>query len=150
MSHIYVDGDACSVKNEIYRVALRHNLPVSIVANAYMRTPQEGRVELVLVKDDPDAADDWIVERVLPGDIVVTTDVPLAARCIARAARVLGPKGRVYTEASMGEALASRDLSAHLREHGMVTSGPAPMTQQDRSRFLQRLEEAVQASLRGA
>jgi uncharacterized protein YaiI (UPF0178 family) len=149
VTHIYVDADACSVKNEVYRVAQRHGLSVTLVANSYMRTPQESWVELVLVKDNPDAADDLIVERVTPGDIVVTTDIPLVARCIAKGARVLGPKGRVFTEASIGDALANRDLSAHLREHGMTTNGPAPFTQQDRSRFLQRLEEAVQASLRG-
>ena len=148
MIHIYVDADACSVKEEVYRVARRYKLPVTLVANSPMRVPDDA--ELEVVGGDPDEADDWIVEQVHANDIVITADIPLAARCLEKGAHALGQKGRVFTEASMGEALASRELSAHLREHGMVTGGPAPFGPKDRSRFLQALDNVVNAALRGA
>lgn len=143
---IYVDADGCPVKNEIYRVAARYTLQVILVANARMRVPQEEeRVKLVVVSDEIDAADNWIAEHVQPDDVVITTDVPLASRCVKAGARVLSPRGRVFDEASVGSALAARDLSAYLREIGLQTGGPAPFSKRDRSQFLQRLDQVIQA-----
>jgi uncharacterized protein YaiI (UPF0178 family) len=142
---IYVDADGCPVKQEIYRVATRYRLKVILVANARMRVPDSDSVKLVLVDDDLDAADNWIVEHVAENDIVVTGDIPLAHRCLKQGARVLGPRGRVFTEDSIGSALATRDLLAYLRELGESTGGPAPFERRDRSQFLQRLDEIVQA-----
>ena len=146
MLDIYVDADGCPVKDEIYRVAARYDLKVILVANARMRVPQEeDRVQLVVVSDEIEAADDWIVEHVQPDDIVVTTDVPLASRCVKAGACVLSPRGRLFDEASVGSALAARDLSAYLREIGLQTGGPAPFDKRDRSQFLQRLDQVIQA-----
>ena len=151
MLDIYVDADGCPVKNEIYRVAARYDLQVRLVANARMRVPREQeRVELVLVNDEIDAADDWIAAHVQPDDVVVTADVPLAARCVKAGARVLSPRGRIFDEASVGSALAARDLSAYLREIGLQTGGPAPFAKRDRSQFLQRLDQVIQAVRRTA
>ena len=140
---IFVDGDACPVKDEVYRVARRHGLPVVVVANAPMRVPADERVSLVVVGRDFDGADDWIVERVSAEDVVVSADVPLAARCVAKGAQVLGTTGLPFTEDNVGDALATRNLLAELREHGAVTAGPAPYQKRDRSRFLQALEEMI-------
>ncbi len=148
VTHIYVDADGCPVKNEVYRVAKRYDVPVTLVANSRMATPDDARVQFVLADDGFDAADDWIVERVGANEIVITTDIPLAARCLSRGARVLGPTGRVFTEDSIGSALASREVSAQLREHGLMSGGPAPFSDKDRSRFLQRLDDLVQACRR--
>ena len=145
MTHIYVDADGCPVKDEIYRVAKRYDVPVTLVANSWMRTSDEAGVELVLVGDGFNEADDWIVEQVNTNEIVITADIPLAALCLAKGARVLGPKGRIFTEESIGDALANREVSSQLREHGMMTGGPAPMGKKDRSRFLQRLDDAIHA-----
>ncbi len=145
MTHIYVDADGCPVKDEIYRVAKRYDVPVTLVANSWMRTPDDAGIEFVQVGDGFDEADDWIVEQVNAKEIVITADIPLAARCIEKGARVLGPKGRVFTEASIGDALASREVSSHMREHGMMTGGPAPFGPKDRSRFLQRLDDTIHA-----
>jgi len=142
---IYVDADGCPVKNEVYRVAERYSLGVTLVANAWMRVPNRDRVELVLVDAGLDAADDWIAEHVTENDIVVSADIPLADRCIKKGARVLSPRGRVFTEDSIGGALATRDLLSHLRESGTISGGPAPFAKQDRSQFLQRLDEIVQS-----
>ena len=144
MLTIYVDADACPVKDEVYRVARRYALPVKVVANAPLRVPGGGRVELV-VRQGFGAADDWIAEQAGPGDIVITADIPLAARCLAREAHVLGPKGRPFTDNEIGSALALRDLMDGLRQGGAVTGGPAPMTPKDRSRFLSKLDEVVNA-----
>ena len=148
MVQIFVDADACPVKQEISRVALRHGLKVTLVANAWMRIPQERHLTLVVVDGQFDSADDWIVEHVARNDVVVTADIPLAARCLKKGARVLAPNGRVFTEDSIGDALASRAISAHLRELGTITGGPAPFEKRDRSRFLQRLDEVIRASAR--
>ncbi len=148
MIHIYVDADGCPVKDEIYRVAERYSVPVSVVANSFIRTPDGQGVEFVLVDDGFDAADDWIVEQVGANEIVITADIPLAARCIEKGARVLGPKGRVFTEESIGGALADREVSSQLRENGLMMGGPAPFGKKDRSRFLQRLDDAINACLR--
>jgi uncharacterized protein len=142
---VYVDADGCPVKEEVYRVALRYGLRVLVVANSRIRMPAVERIELVLVGEALDAADDWIAEHAGVGDIVVTGDIPLAARCLERSARVLDPRGRVYSEDSIGDALASRELMAYLRDLGEVGGGPAPFAPKDRSRFLQRLDELVHA-----
>ena len=146
---LYVDADGCPVKQEVYRVATRHALKVVLVANSWMRVPDRDDVELVVVDDQFDAADDWIVARAAEQDIVVTADIPMAARCLKKGARVLSPRGRVFTEDSIGEALANRDLLSHLRELGTITGGPAPFEKKDRSRFLQRLDEIIRAVQRG-
>jgi len=133
------------VKEEVYRVALRCGLKVSVVANSWMRVPQADWVEMVVVEGQFDAADDWIAERASRNDVVVTADIPLASRCLKAGARVISPRGRIFTEDSIGEALASRELQAHLREMGQITKGPSPLARQDRSRFLQALDQVIQA-----
>ncbi|MGM0575695.1 MAG: YaiI/YqxD family protein [Myxococcota bacterium] len=140
---IYVDADACPVKDEVYRVARRYRWRVFVVANQPITTPSIPRVFTIMVDQGPDVADDYIAERAGPGDIVVTADIPLAARALDKDARVLGFKGREFTPASIGDALGSRALSEHLREIGVQTGGPAPMGKGDRSRFLQKLDELV-------
>ena len=144
MLTIYVDADACPVKDEVYRVARRYAIRVAVVANAPLRVPTGGQVELVVCPGFG-AADDWIAEQAGPGDVVVTADIPLAARCLAKDARVLDPKGRPFTDNDIGSALALRGLLDELRQGGAVTGGPAPMTPKDRSRFLSKLDEAVNA-----
>ena len=141
---IYVDTDACPVKDEVYRVARRYQMPVKVVANAPLRVPSDALVELV-VRTGFGAADDWIAEQAGPGDIVVTADIPLAARCLEKGAIVLDAKGRAFSEDDIGEALATRELMDQLRQGGAVTGGPGPMTPRDRSRFLSKLDEAVNA-----
>jgi uncharacterized protein YaiI (UPF0178 family) len=145
---IFVDGDGCPVKDEAYVVATRYGVPVALVANSRISVPEGFGVEMVLVDQGPDAADDWIVENVRPGDVVVTADIPLAARCLEAGARVLGTNGRIFSEDSIGNLLATRDLKAHLREAGVMSSGPPPMSAKDRSRFLSKLDELVQIGLR--
>jgi uncharacterized protein len=147
-SAIYVDADACPVKEEVYRVARRLGLRVYVVSNSYLQLPRGAHLELVVVKGDLDAADDWIAEHVGEGDLVVTADVPLAARCVKRGALVLSPRGHRFTEDSIGDALATRDLKEQLREAGTMTAGPPPFTKQDRSRFLSRLDELFHAARR--
>jgi uncharacterized protein YaiI (UPF0178 family) len=142
--HIYVDADACPVKQEVYRVARRYELKVTLVANSWMRIPADPGFKLEVVEDDFDAADDWIVDHVEAGDIVVTADIPLASRCMQEGARALGPTGRPFTEDNIGEAVATRDLLAVLRGGGEITGGPAPLEKRDRSRFLQALDEVIQ------
>ena len=146
--HVYVDADACPVKPEVYRVAERHELLVTLVAGAWMRVPEHTRIRLEVVAQGFDAADDWIVEHVVRGDIVVTADIPLASRCLGLGARAIGNTGRRLTEDNIGNVMARRTLLADLRGAGEQTRGPAPFDPRDRSRFLQSLESAVQASLR--
>lgn len=150
MLDLYVDGDACPVKAEVFRLAARHDLKVLVVSSGPVRVPEKGRVEKVRVRPGLDAADDWIAEHVSEDDIVVTSDIPLAGRCLAKGARVLAPNGHVYTEASIGDALASRELMRHLRDLGEVTGGPAPFAPSDRSRFLSRLGETIDSIRRRA
>jgi uncharacterized protein YaiI (UPF0178 family) len=145
MLHIYVDADACPVKNEVYRVAKRYQLNVTLVANAWMRTPDDPGITLEVVEDGFDAADDWIVDHVETDDIVVTADIPLASRCMQKGARAIGSTGRPFTEDNIGEAVATRDLLAVLRGGGEITGGPPPLTKRDRSRFLQTLDEVIQS-----
>ena len=142
---IYVDADACPVKEEVYRVARRHGVKVFIVSNASMRTPTDELVEMVVVRGGFDSADDWIVERIGRGDLAITTDIPLADRCLQKGAKVLGPKGHFFNEDDIGEALATRALHDMLRQGGEFNGGPAPFAKTDRSRFLAKLDEALHA-----
>jgi uncharacterized protein YaiI (UPF0178 family) len=132
------------VKAEIYRVAERYRLKVYVVSNSYLNVPRDPRHELVVVSDSFDAADNWIAERAGPGDIVVTADIPLADRALKAGAAVIGNTGVPFTAASIGMAMANRELLSNLRAMGEVTGGPRPMTQRDRSRFLSALDEAIQ------
>jgi hypothetical protein len=141
--HIFVDADACPVKQEIYRVADRYKLSVTLVAGSRMRIPEDIRIALKVVDQGMDAADDWIVEHLEADDIVITGDVPLAARCVRKGAYVLGITGKAFTEDNIGSALATRDLLSGLRELGEVTGGPPPFDKRDRSRFLEGLDKAV-------
>ena len=145
MLHIFVDADACPVKEEVYRVAARYNLRVTLVAASWMRTPPDPRIDLQVVGEGIDVADDWIAERVEDGDIVITADIPLAARCLQRGATVIGSTGRPFTHDNIGSSLATRDLLAELRELGEIHGGPPPFERRDRSRFLQQLDESVSA-----
>jgi hypothetical protein len=145
MITIYVDADASPVKNEAVRVAKRYGLKIYFVSNSTMKAPQDASVEMIVVNDDLDAADDWIVEHVTEKDVVVTADIPLASRCLKKGARVLDPKGRVFTEDSIGEVLANRDIMTFLRDLGNMTGGSPPYSKQDRSRFLQRLDDLIHA-----
>lgn len=151
--HIYVDADACPVKAETVKVAERHGLPVVFVANAWLAVPRAPRIRMQVVSGSFDAADDWIVEQVRRDDVVVTADIPLAARCLESGARVLGPSGKPFTEDNIGNALASRELASELRAYG-VGGGPPPFGPKDRSRFLEALElvlrQAKQARGSGA
>lgn len=146
---IFVDADACPVKEEALRVADRHGLVIHFVSNSWMRLPESPLVHRQIVEGGPDAADDWIAEAIAAGDIAVTQDIPLAARCLKKGARAIGNTGKPFTEQSIGMALAMRDLSAHLRETGESRGFNASFTRQDRSRFLQALEQAVQDIKRG-
>ena len=140
---IYVDADACPVKAEIYRVAERHRLPVFVVANQPIAVPREDWITRIHVGGGPDVADDWIAERAGKGDVVVTADVPLADRCVKAGASVISPTGRAFTEASIGMALATRNLLDDLRSAGEVTGGPKPFAPRDRSAFLSALDLAI-------
>lgn len=142
-TRIYVDADACPVKEEVYRVARRLSVPVAVVANARMRVPDEELIELTVVGDAIDAADDWIAERAKEGDVVVTADILLAARCLERGARVVSPTGRAFDAESIGDVVATRALMAELRERGEARGGPPPFDPKDRSRFLQTLDQAL-------
>ncbi len=148
MTALYVDADACPVKDEVMRVAERHALPVLMVSNQWMRIGNHPLVQSVVVAEGMDAADDWIAERAGNTDVVITADIPLAARVIANGAQVLRPNGKPITEAAVGDVKATRDLMQHLRDSGQITGGPAGFTKQDRSRFLSALETMVQAAKR--
>ena len=147
---IYIDADACPVKDEALKVAERHGLSITFVSNSWMRLPDSPLVQRAVVPDGPDAADDWIAERLAPGDICVTQDILLAGRCLKAGARAIGNTGKPFTDASIGMAMAMRELSQHLRETGESRGFNAAFTKQDRSRFLEALEHAVQASKRAA
>ena len=146
MPEVYVDADACPVKDEVMRVAGRHGIKVYYVSNAWMRLPDGPLVNRVVVSDGFDAADDWIAETIAPGDIAITADIPLAARCLERGAQVVGPGGRPFTGDGIGAALAMRDLKSHLRDTGEIRDHGPSFTKQDRSRFLQALEQAIQSA----
>ncbi len=150
MTDIYVDGDACPVREEVYRVAERLGLDVFVVSNGSrpIRPSLNPKIKMVMVPEGADKADDWIAERITGSDVCVTADIPLASRCLAKQARAVSPVGRPWTPNNIGNALAGRAVSQHLRELGMNTGGPPPMSKQDRSRFLSALDTAVQAALR--
>jgi uncharacterized protein len=145
LSDILIDADGCPVKNEVYRVARRYALNVTLVANSEMQIPDGDWLKLVTVSGRFDAADDGIVEHAARNDIVVTGDIPLASRCLKKGARVLDFKGHVFTEDSIGNALATREILADIRASGIITGGPSPFAQRDRSRFLQSLDGIIQA-----
>ncbi|MEI6564599.1 MAG: YaiI/YqxD family protein [bacterium] len=145
MLHIFVDADACPVKQEVYRVARRYQLDVTLVANSWMRVPKEQWLALEVVGDGFDEADNWIVEHVQPHDIVITADIPLASRCLKVGARVMGPTGKPFRENNIGQAIATRALLSELRAAGEITGGPPPLKMCDRSRFLQELDEVIQS-----
>jgi uncharacterized protein len=145
---VFIDADACPVKDEVYRVAARYAMPVRVVANAPLRVPAGGLVELV-VRPGFGSADDWIAEQAERDDIVITADIPLAARSLSKGARVLDPRGHAFTANNIAEALALREMLEERRRNGESTGGPAAMTPKDRSRFLSKLDETVNAVRRG-
>jgi uncharacterized protein YaiI (UPF0178 family) len=142
-TRIYVDADACPVKDEIYRVAARHGLPVSVVAGQFIRVPQDPLIERIAAGSGMDAADDWIAERAGKGDIVITSDIPLASRCVKAGAEVIAPNGKPFTEQSIGMTLAVRNLMTDLRSSGEVTGGPKSFAPRDRSAFLSALDQTI-------
>ena len=142
-TRIYVDADACPVKDEIYRVAIRHGLPVSVVAGNFIRVPQDALIERIAAGSGMDAADDWIAQRAEKGDIVITSDVPLASRCVKAGAEVIAPNGKPFTEQSIGMTLAVRNLMTDLRSSGEVTGGPKSFAPRDRSAFLSALDQTI-------
>jgi uncharacterized protein YaiI (UPF0178 family) len=150
VTDIYIDGDACPVRDEIYRVADRLGLRVCLVTNGSrpIRPPDNPRITMILVPEGADAADDWIAERITPADVCVTADIPLASRCLARQARALSPAGKNWTKDNIGNALAGREMARYMREIGIGSGGPAPFSKADRSRFLSALDTAVQAARR--
>ncbi len=142
-TRIYVDADACPVKDEIYRVAGRHGLPVSVVAGQFIRVPQDPLIERIAAGSGMDAADDWIAERAGKGDIVITSDIPLASRCVKAGAEVIAPNGKPFSEQSIGMTLAVRNLMTDLRSSGEVTGGPRSFAPRDRSAFLSALDQTI-------
>lgn len=151
MTTLFIDADACPVKEEVYRVARRYGLKVFVVSNAWMQVPRgEPLIEQVVVDAGPDVADDWIAERASPGDVVITADIPLADRCLKAGAQALKANGQPFTPDSIGSALAGRMVGEHLRSMGVATSGPPPFSAADRSRFLQALDQAVVKARRAA
>jgi uncharacterized protein YaiI (UPF0178 family) len=142
-TRIYVDADACPVKDEIYRVAIRLGVPVSIVAGSFIRVPQDPLIERIAAGSGMDAADDWIAERARPGDVVITADIPLASRCVKSGAEVIAPNGKPFSEQSIGMTLAVRNLMTDLRASGEVTGGPRSFSPRDRSAFLSTLDQTI-------
>ena len=140
---LYIDADACPVKDEVYKVATRYQLPVFVVSNSWIRTPDLKLVSMIVVDEGPDVADDWIAERATPADVVITADIPLADRVLKAGGQAIHPTGRVFTPDNIGAGLASRAIGEHLRSMGEVTGGPKPFTNADRSKFLQALDAAV-------
>jgi len=140
---IFIDADACPVKDETYKVAGRYRLQVFVVSNSFIQIPASPLIERRIVDAGPDVADDWIAEQCQPGDIVVTNDIPLADRVLKAGAAAIAPNGRVFTTDSIGSALAQRSIMEHIRSTGEITGGPRAFAPADRSRFLQALDEAV-------
>ncbi len=145
MPKIFIDADGCAVKDEVYKCAERYQLAVVLVANKALKIPLDPRIEMQVVSGGFDAADDWIFENISPGDIVITADILLADRCVGKKARVLGPKGKEFTEDNVGSAVANRELMTNLRHMGDMRGGPAPMEKKDRSLFLGKLDQIIQA-----
>ena len=149
MSVIYVDADACPVKEQIIRVAERHGLTVYMVSNTWLRMAEGTRVKRIVVGNNADAADDWIAKNIILGDIVVTSDIRLAARCLERGARALDPSGKLFTEDNIGTQIAMRDLLAHLRDTGDIRGGGRTRNRRDRVRFLETLEKTIRSNFSG-
>jgi hypothetical protein len=145
---IYIDADACPVKDEIYKVAQRYGLKTYVVSNAFMMIPRSDMIERVIVDAGPDVADDWIAEHVAQGDVAVTNDIPLAERVLKAGGHALAPNGKPFTANSIGAAIAQRSLMEQLRSTGDILGGPKPFDRNDRSRFLQALDEIVQKERR--
>ena len=145
---IFIDADACPVKDEVYKVAARYGLKTFVVSNSFMMVPRSAMIEQVVVDAGPDIADDWIAERIAPGDIAVTNDIPLAERVLQAGGAAITPAGKPFTVDSIGSAIAQRALMEQLRSTGEITGGPKPFDRNDRSRFLQALDEAVQREKR--
>lgn len=143
MLDIYIDADGCPVKEEIYKIARRHDLRATVVSNKPIRIPMDERFTQVVVGDRLDEADDWIAAHAAADDIVVTADIPLASRCLKNGASVVNPRGGAFTEDNIGSAMANRELLSHLRDLGESTGGPAPFQPGDRSRFLHKLDETI-------
>jgi len=146
--NIFIDADACPVKQEVFRVAERFKLMVTLVSNMHMRIPESPKIRLVIVESGPDEADNWIAEKAGEGDIVITADIILAGRCLTKGAGVISPSDRLFTEDNIGSMLATRNLMADLRELGEITGGPAPFTKKERSNFLQQLDTLIHSILR--
>ena len=142
-TRLFIDADACPVKEEVYRVAERYGLKVFVVSNSWINTRRDAFIEQVVVDAGPDVADDWIAERAGPGDVVITSDIPLADRCLKAGAQALKSNGQAFSPDSIGSALAGRMVGEHLRSIGVATSGPPPFGPADRSRFLQALDAAI-------
>ena len=140
---IFIDADACPVKDEVYKVAARYGLTTTVVSNSFIQIPASPLVERMIVDAGPDVADDWIAERTQPGDIVVTNDIPLADRVLKAGGAAIAPNGRVFTADSIGALLAQRSIMEHIRSTGEITGGPKPFDRNARSAFLQALDEAV-------
>ncbi len=145
MPELYIDADACPVKNEIYKATGKYKIIVYVVCNSFMNTPAKDRIRLVVVGKGPDEADNWIADNVKQGDIVITADIPLAARCIKNSARVLDTRGKEFSEDSIGDLLASRDLNEHLRMMGVISGGPPPMGKKNKSEFVSKLHQVIQS-----
>ncbi|SRR5579871_1104134 len=143
ITRIYVDADACPVKDEIYRVAIRLGVPVSVVAGQFIRVPQDPLIERIAAGSGMDAADNWIAERAGPGDVVITADIPLASRCVKLGAEVIAPNGKPFSEDSIGMTLAMRNLMTDLRSSGEVTGGPKSFSPRDRSAFVSALDQTI-------
>ena len=149
MTVIYIDADACPVKDEVYKVAARYGLKTFVVSNAFIQIPKSPLIERMIVDAGPDIADDWIAERATAGDVVITNDIPLAGRVLENDAAAIAPNGRPFTRDSIGSALAQRAIMEHIRSTGEITGGPKPFAAADRSKFLQALDEAIQKITRG-
>ena len=148
MIKIFIDADACPVKDETYKVAERYDLQVHVVANQWINVPLTPKIEMVVVSGGFDAADDWIVEQAQQQDIVITTDILLADRLVKKGARVISPKGEEFTEDNVGSAVANRELNQNLRNMGEIRGGPAPMDKKARSNFLNKLDQVIQSAKR--
>ncbi len=143
MTTIFIDADACPVKDETYKVAERYGLKTFVVSNSFIQIPKSPLITRMIVDAGPDVADDWIAEQVVTGDIVITNDIPLAGRVLAKDAHAIAPNGRAFTPDSIGAALAQRALMEHIRSTGEITGGPPPFSSADRSKFLQTLDQVV-------
>lgn len=140
---VYIDADACPVKDETYKVAARYGLKTVVVSNSFIQIPKSDLISRMIVDAGPDIADDWIADQVVRGDVVVTNDIPLAGRVLAKAAYALAPNGRAFTPDSIGAALSQRALMEHIRSTGDITGGPPPFSASDRSKFLQMLDQII-------